>query len=107
MITFKRIQRAAIYFVLLFVFFSCSPYKRLTSISQEIPLDTLFDALSKHLGMQVDMVHKHNGYIDKFGGDGLMAIFDGEEMAKNACNCALDIIDSSSRFTKITTSLAK
>ena len=72
-----------------------------TSISQEIPLDTMFEALSSHLGMQVDMVHKHNGYIDKFGGDGLMAIFDGENMALDACNCALDIIDSSARFTKI------
>jgi adenylate cyclase len=68
-----------------------------TSISEEIPLDAMFDALSSHLGMQVNMVHKHNGYIDKFGGDGLMAIFDGENMATDACNCALDIIDSTSK----------
>jgi adenylate cyclase len=72
-----------------------------TSISQEIPIDTMFDALSAHLGMQVDMVHKHRGYIDKFGGDGLMAIFDGDDMAIDACNCALDIINSSASFNKI------
>ncbi|NNE36808.1 MAG: hypothetical protein HKN08_00775, partial [Gammaproteobacteria bacterium] len=72
-----------------------------TNISQEIPLDTMFDALSAHLGMQVDMVHKHNGYIDKFGGDGLMAIFDSEDKATDVCDCALDIIDSSTSFAKI------
>jgi class 3 adenylate cyclase len=65
-----------------------------TSLTHEVPLETLFDCLSKHLGMQVDMVHKHGGYIDKFGGDGLMVIFDCDDMAKKACLCALEIIES-------------
>jgi len=65
-----------------------------TALSQEINLDELFEKLSRHLGLQVDMVHKYGGYIDKFGGDGLMAIFEGDDMAPRACKCALEIIDS-------------
>ncbi|MDX1519694.1 MAG: adenylate/guanylate cyclase domain-containing response regulator [Gammaproteobacteria bacterium] len=65
-----------------------------TALSQEINLDELFEKLSRHLGMQVDMVHKYGGYIDKFGGDGLMAIFEGDDMASRACRCGLDIVES-------------
>jgi adenylate cyclase len=72
-----------------------------TSLSHEIKLETLFNGLSNHLGMQVDKVHEFGGYIDKFGGDGLMAIFDCDNMATQACLCALEIIDSSINFMKI------
>lgn len=72
-----------------------------TSLSHQVGLETLFQGLSNHLGMQVDKVHKYGGYIDKFGGDGLMAIFDGDDMAVEACYCALDIIESSEKFMKI------
>jgi class 3 adenylate cyclase len=65
-----------------------------TAMSQEIDLDELFEKLSRHLGMQVDIVHHFGGYIDKFGGDGLMAIFEGDDKASRACRCALEIVDS-------------
>ncbi len=72
-----------------------------TSLSHQIDLETLFEGLSNHLGMQVDKVYKYGGYIDKFGGDGLMAIFDGDDMAIQAGYCALEIIESSMKFMKI------
>lgn len=72
-----------------------------TSLSHQVDLETLFGGLSTHLGMQVDKVYKYGGYIDKFGGDGLMAIFDGDDMAVQACHCALEIIESSVKFMKI------
>jgi len=64
-----------------------------TSLSQRIDPEVLFAKLNAQLGMQVDRVYRHGGYIDKFGGDGLMAIFDSEDMASRACHCALEILD--------------
>jgi class 3 adenylate cyclase len=66
-----------------------------TALSQELHPGTLFHTLSRHLGRQVDCVYKHGGYIDKFGGDGIMAVFDTSDGAVQACNCALEIMASS------------
>ncbi len=63
-----------------------------TELSRTIDLEVLFSRISRTLGRQVDMVYKFNGYIDKFGGDGLMAIFDGEEAVINASKCAQNIV---------------
>lgn len=72
-----------------------------TSLSQQIGLETLFEGLSKNLGMQVDSVYEFGGYIDKFAGDGLMAIFEGDDMIENACRCALNIMDTTRRNQSI------
>ena len=68
-----------------------------TSLSQKIDLEVLFDGLSKNLGMQADEVYGHGGYIDKFGGDGLMAIFENDNMVEMACRCALKIMSITKR----------
>jgi adenylate cyclase len=68
-----------------------------TAMSQQISLEILFEGLSKNLGMQVDAVYGYSGYIDKFAGDGLMAIFEGDEMVENACRCALSIMETTRR----------
>ena len=63
-----------------------------TALSQTLEPTTLFYKLSRHLGMQVDCVYRHGGYIDKFAGDGIMAVFDTPDRASRACHCALEII---------------
>ena len=68
-----------------------------TAMSQEVDLEILFEGLSKNLGMQVDAVYGYGGYIDKFAGDGLMAIFEGDDMIESACRCALSIMDTTIR----------
>jgi len=55
----------------------------------------LFEMVSKLLGHQVQLVHEFGGYVDKFGGDGVMAIFEGADMAVQSCRCAREIIKSS------------
>lgn len=65
-----------------------------TSMSQKTEPEELFYQVSKELGKQVNLVYEYKGYIDKFGGDGLMAIFDGESSVKHACQCAWHIINS-------------
>ena len=60
----------------------------------------LFDSLSGHLRRQVEAVYRFGGYVDKFSGDGLMAIFDGEDMARQCCRCALEIMKETMRNTQ-------
>jgi class 3 adenylate cyclase len=66
-----------------------------TELSQQLEPDALFHSLSEHLATQVGLVYAHGGYVDKFAGDGMMAVFDGEDMILRSCLCALDILDYS------------
>ncbi len=63
-----------------------------TQLSQHIETEHLFSLLSEHLAYQVELVYQYSGYVDKYAGDGIMAIFEGPEMAKQSCHCALEII---------------
>lgn len=71
-----------------------------TELSRTIDLDVLFTRISQTLGRQVDMIYEFDGYIDKFGGDGLMAIFDGDEAVLNAASCAQRILLAEKRVTE-------
>ena len=66
-----------------------------TEMGQEMGPEMMFHMLSEHLVGQVDLVYNHGGYIDKFAGDGIMAVFDGEKMTQRCCICALEIMDMS------------
>jgi adenylate cyclase len=63
-----------------------------TQLSQQVTPEYLFTTLSQHLAEQVELVYQYSGYVDKYAGDGIMAIFEGPDMAHRACLCALDII---------------
>jgi adenylate cyclase len=63
-----------------------------TQLSQHIEPERLFALLSQHLAYQVELVHQYSGYVDKYAGDGIMAIFEGSDMAQRGCLCALDIV---------------
>jgi adenylate cyclase len=69
-----------------------SDIRGFTALSQAISPVLLFSTISQQLGSQVDVVYRHRGYVDKFGGDGIMAVFDGPNMAQDACRCALEIM---------------
>jgi class 3 adenylate cyclase len=64
-------------------------------MSRELEPEAVFQLLSTHLAMQVDLVYERGGYIDKYSGDGVMAVFDSRNMAHECCRCALDILDRS------------
>jgi class 3 adenylate cyclase len=65
-----------------------------TEMSQEFEPEAVFEILSARLASQVEMVYRHGGYVDKYSGDGIMAVFDGQDMVRHSCRCALDILDS-------------
>lgn len=66
-----------------------------TELAQAMDPESLFQTLSEHLGRQAEIVYDHGGYVDKFAGDGIMAVFDGEAMVRRCCQCALEIMDMS------------
>lgn len=70
-----------------------SDVRGFTTLSREMAPNALFRMLSRHLAMQVDCVYRRGGYVDKFGGDGIMAIFDSDSGVMEACHCALEIME--------------
>ena len=66
-----------------------------TEMGQQMDPEALFHMISEHLAAQVELVYNHGGYIDKFAGDGIMAVFDGDKMVRRCCLCALDIMEMS------------
>jgi adenylate cyclase len=54
----------------------------------------LFSLVSDLLAEQVNIIHDYGGYVDKFGGDGVMAVFDGPDMVLQSCHCALEMLES-------------
>jgi adenylate cyclase len=64
-----------------------------TAFSEETESSRLFSLISAVLAEQVNLIHEYGGYVDKFGGDGVMAIFDGPDMVLQSCLCALSIVD--------------
>lgn len=63
-----------------------------TQLSQSVDPEDLFALLSQQLAAQVELVYQYGGYVDKYAGDGVMAVFEGEGMARRSAQCALDII---------------
>ena len=54
--------------------------------------DAFFQAVSQVLAQQSEIIRQHGGYIDKFAGDGLMAVFAKEGHVDSACESAMEII---------------
>ena len=65
-----------------------------TAFSEETEPVRLFSLVSELLAAQVNTIHDYGGYVDKFGGDGVMAIFDGPDMVVQSCLCALSMLES-------------
>lgn len=68
-----------------------------TALSESMDPADLFASLSAHLRQQIEIVYRFGGYVDKFSGDGLMAVFDGPEMVEKCCLCALSIMKETMR----------
>jgi adenylate cyclase len=69
-----------------------------SELNPEPEPEALFGMLSGALSAQVAAVNRHDGYVDKFAGDGVMAVFDSGNMAAKCCRCALDILNHAKRF---------
>jgi len=64
-----------------------------TAFSETREPEVVVDVLNHYFANQGDAVERHNGDIDKFVGDQLMAIFQGPDMSADALRCAAEIQD--------------
>jgi class 3 adenylate cyclase len=68
-----------------------SDIRGFTAFSERVEPEIVIDMLNTYLSSQARIVTKYNGVIDKYVGDELVAIFDGERMVDEAVLCAIEI----------------
>jgi len=66
-----------------------------TSLGERLPAETVVNMINIFLGCMVDVIQKHQGTIDEFIGDAILAIFGApiqrEDDALRAVHCAIDM----------------
>ncbi|HZE95590.1 MAG TPA: adenylate/guanylate cyclase domain-containing protein, partial [Planctomycetota bacterium] len=74
--------------------FFFSDVKSFTSISEKMHADVLFPFINRYLDRQTQALKAHQAFVDKYIGDGIMALFGipvpTPDHARNACLAALD-----------------
>ena len=71
------------------IFFS--DIRGFTSMSERRPPEEVVQMLNRCLSLQAERVKKFSGDVDKFVGDAVVAVFDGEDMVLNAIRCGVEI----------------
>ena len=62
-----------------------------TSLSEVLPAGTVVNMLNTYFDQMVREIIAHNGYVDKFMGDAIMAVFRGEYHLDRAIDAALSV----------------
>ncbi|OQX29911.1 MAG: hypothetical protein B0D92_01145 [Spirochaeta sp. LUC14_002_19_P3] len=79
-----------------------SDIQNFTSISEELPPQQLVKELVRYLSMMSSRIIKHDGTVDKYMGDGVMAFWGApdyvEHHAVQACYAALDCMEAINRI---------
>ena len=82
------------------IFFS--DIRSFTSVSEKMDAEKLTHYLNRYFTPMSDIVTKHNGMIDKYIGDALMAFYnapvDVKEHAADACETALEMLEALERL---------
>ncbi len=81
-----------------------SDIRSFTSISESMQPDKLVESLNNYFNIMVNIIYKHNGVIDKYIGDAIMAIFGApkahDDDVQNSVMAALEMIDMLEIFNK-------
>lgn len=65
--------------------------RNFTSVSESQWPEEVVVTLNHYLDVQTKIIHDNGGIVDKFIGDGIMAIFSGNDMVKNSTAAAIKI----------------
>lgn len=68
-----------------------SDIRSYTNISEKMTPQENFEFLNNYLHLMEPPIANHNGFVDKFIGDGIMALFDQERGADQALQAALEM----------------
>jgi adenylate cyclase len=81
-----------------------SDIRGFTTLSETRKPEEVIALLNRYFSLQVDVVFKHGGSLDKFIGDCIMGIWgaplDDPDHARNAVACALDMADTLAAFKR-------
>jgi class 3 adenylate cyclase len=69
-----------------------SDLRGFTTATEHEALEPLFESVNVILTRQTEIIRRWGGDVDKFAGDGMMAVFEQEDGAYRACMAALDIV---------------
>jgi len=79
-----------------------SDIKNFTTITEALPSDVLLRQLNEYLSAMTDIVLRYEGYLDKYEGDAVMAVFgvpvSRADHAASACFAALDMQETLDRL---------
>lgn len=76
-----------------------------TSLSEAMTLQENFDFINNYLGLMEPVISRNNGFIDKYMGDSIMALFGGK--AENAVNAAIEMRQTLNDYNQIRESEGK
>ncbi len=62
-----------------------------TALCEGLPPKQIIEMINHYLEVQTEIILNHNGDIDKFVGDEIMAVFEGQEKELNACRASLEL----------------
>lgn len=81
-----------------------SDIRGFTTLSETRKPEEVVALLNRYFSLQVDVVFKHGGSLDKFIGDAIMAFWgaplDDAQHARNAVLCALEMADTLQQFKR-------
>jgi len=72
-----------------------SDIKNFTTVSESLQPEALVSVLNEYLSAMTDIILRYDGYLDKYEGDAIVAVFgvpvEQNDHAVRACNAALDM----------------